>query len=237
MATLNFLVDGFYKKQRDVKLIHFKKSIIFIFILSNVLIAHAETPEQQALDAVQKNYENVLTFEAEFSQKSYVKMMDKTQDAKGTVTIKKPGKMKWTYGAPDTQVLISNGKTLWHYVSDEEQVTKVPIESIYSSNTPALFLAGKGKLTQAFNVESVSLDKNPISITLTPKEDDQALTRLQLFANKKNYQITGSTVYDKLGNRTEIRFTQIKTNRDIPEKTFQFQAPPNVEVLDYTKNP
>lgn len=230
-------VVGLFEKQRKVELIHFIKSIVFIFVLSSVLIGHAETPEQQALDAVQKNYENVLTFEADFTQKSYVKMMDKSQDAKGTVSIKKPGKMKWTYGAPDTQVLISNGKTLWHYVSDEEQVTKVPIESIYSSNTPALFLAGKGKLTQAFNVESVNLDKNPICITLTPKEDDQALTRLQLFANKKNYQITGSTVYDKLGNRTEIRFSQIKTNRDIPEKTFQFQAPPNVEVLDYTKHP
>ena len=133
--------------------------------------------------------------------------------------------------------MISNGNALWHYVSDEEQVIKVPIESIYTANTPALFLAGKGKLNQAFNVESVNLDKNPISITLIPKEGDQALSRLQLFANKKNYQITGSTVYDKLGNKTEIRFSQIKTNKNISEKTFQFQVPPNVEVLDYTKNP
>ena len=197
----------------------------------------AETLEQEALDAVQSNYEKILTFEAEFAQKSYVKMMDETQHAKGTVSIKKPGRMKWIYGAPDTQVLISNGKTLWHYVADEEQVTKIPIESIYSSNTPALFLAGQGNLIQTFNVESVSLETNPISITLTPKKDDQALTRLQLFANNKNYQITGSTVYDKLGNKTEIHFSKIKTNRAIPEKTFQFQAPPNVEVLDYTKNP
>ena len=143
--------------------------------------------------------------------------------------------MKWSYGAPDTQILISNGNTLWLYVPNEEQATKVPIESIYSSNTPALFLAGKGKLTQSFNVESVNLDKNPLIITLTPKADDQSLTRLQLFANKKNYQITGSTVYDKLGNKTEIRFSNIKTNREISEKTFQFQAPANVEVLDYTK--
>ena len=218
-------------------MIHFIKSIIFFCIFLSVQTVQAETPEQKALDAVQKNYEKVLTFEAEFIQKSYVKMMDKTQDAKGTVSIKKPGKMKWTYGAPDTQVLISNGKTLWHYVEDEEQVTKVPIESIYSSNTPALFLAGKGKLTQTFNIESVSLETNPISITLTPREDDQALTRLQLFANKKNYQITGSTVYDKLGNKTEIHFSKIKTNTEIPEKTFQFQAPPDIEVLDYTKNP
>jgi len=218
-------------------LIYFIKSIVFIFILLSALIGHTETPEQQALDAVQKNYEKVLTFEAKFTQKSYVKMMNKTHEAKGTVSIKKPGKMKWTYGAPDIQILIGNGKTLWHYVSYEKQVTKVPIESIYTANTPALFLAGKGKLNQAFNVESVNLDKNPISITLIPKEGDQSLSRLQLFANKKNYQITGSTVYDKLGNKTEIRFTQIKTNKNISEKTFQFQVPPNVEVLDYTKNP
>ena len=91
------------------------------------------------------------------------------------------------------------------------------------------------KLTQSFNVESVNLDKNPLIITLTPKADDQSLIRLQLFANKKNYQITGSTVYDKLGNKTEILFSNVKTNREIPEKTFQFQAPANVEVLDYTK--
>ena len=203
----------------------------------NLQTGQAETLEQQALDAVQKNYEKVLTFKAEFEQKSYVKIMDKTQGTKGTVSIKKPGRMKWIYGAPDTQVLISNGKTLWHYVADEEQVTKVPIESIYSSNTPALFLAGQGNLLQTFNVESVSLETNPISITLTPKEDDQSLTRLQLFANKKNYQITGSTVYDKLGNKTEIHFSKIKTNKDIPEKTFEFQVPPDVEILDYTKNP
>ena len=143
--------------------------------------------------------------------------------------------MKWIYGLPDTQVLISNGKILWHYVSDENQVTKVPLENIYSSNTPALFLAGQEKLTRIFNIENINT--NPLSITLSPKEEDQTLSRLQLFANKKNFQITGSTVYDKLGNKTEIRFNNIKINIDIPERIFQFQAPPNTEVLDYTKGP
>jgi len=229
------MVDELYEKPEEIKLNYHAKSLAIIFLLLNGSMSQAETPEQHALDAVQKNYEKVLTYEAEFIQKSYIKMMDKTQDVKGIVSIKKPGKMKWSYGKPDTQILISNGNTLWLYVPDEEQATKVPIESIYSSNTPALFLAGKGKLTQSFNVESVNLDKNPLIITLTPKADDQSLIRLQLFANKKNYQITGSTVYDKLGNKTEILFSNVKTNREIPEKTFQFQAPANVEVLDYTK--
>ena len=197
----------------------------------------SETSEQQALDAIQRQYEKVSTFEADFTQRSYVKMMNQTQSIKGTVKIKKPGKMKWVYGAPDTQILISDGKNLWLYVPEEEQATKVPVESIYSSNTPALFLAGKGKLTRSFNVESVSQENQNILVTLVPKNEDQGLARLILHADKKNYQITGSTVYDKLGNKTEIRFSRIRINREILEEQFQLRTPPGVEILDYTQTP
>lgn len=193
--------------------------------------------DQQALDAIQNQYEKVLTFEADFSQKSYVKAMNQTQSVKGQVQIKKPGKMRWVYGAPDTQILISNEKTLWLYVPEEEQATKVPVESIYSSNTPALFLAGKGKLTHAFNVESVSQESQNIVVTLVPKNEDQSLARLVLLADKKNYQIIGSTVYDKLGNKTEIHFNRIRVNQEIPEEQFQLKTPPGVEILDYTQTP
>ena len=199
--------------------------------------AFAGISDQQALDAIQNQFEKVLTFEADFSQKSYVKAMNQTQSVKGQVQIKKPGKMRWVYGAPDTQILISNEKTLWLYVPEEEQATKVPVESIYSSNTPALFLAGKGKLTHAFNVESVSQESQNIVVTLVPKNGDQSLARLVLLADKKNYQIIGSTVYDKLGNKTEIHFNRIRVNQEIPEEQFQLKTPPGVEILDYTQTP
>ena len=214
-----------------------RKFLILFTLLALPGTLFSETSEQQALDAIQRQYEKVSTFEADFTQRSYVKMMNQTQSVKGTVKIKKPGKMKWVYGAPDTQILISDGKNLWLYVPEEEQATKVPVESIYSSNTPALFLAGKGKLTRSFNVESVSQENQNILVTLVPKNEDQGLARLILHADKKNYQITGSTVYDKLGNKTEIRFSQIRINREIPEEQFQLKTPPGVEILDYTQTP
>jgi outer membrane lipoprotein carrier protein len=218
--------------------LNFLKKILVLFtILMLSTNLFAETSDQQALDAIQSQYEKILTFEADFTQRSYVKMMNETQDVKGRVQIKKPGKMRWVYGAPDTQILISNEKTLWLYVPDEEQATKVPVESIYSSNTPALFLAGKGKLTDAFNVESVSQEDKNILVTLVPKSSEQGLARLVLQADKKNFQITGSTVYDKLGNKTEIRFNRIQVNHEIPEEQFQLKTPPGVEILDYTQTP
>ena len=214
-----------------------RKFLILFTLLALPGTLFSETSEQQALDAIQRQYEKVSTFEADFTQRSYVKMMNQAQSVKGTVKIKKPGKMKWVYGAPDTQILISDGKNLWLYVPEEEQATKVPVESIYSSNTPALFLAGKGKLTRSFNVESVSEENRNILVTLVPKNEDQGLARLILHANKKNYQITGSTVYDKLGNKTDIRFSRIRINREIPEEQFQLKTPPGVEILDYTQTP
>ena len=213
-----------------------KYLVLFIILILPVSL-FAETSDQQALDAIQSQYEKILTFEADFTQRSYVKMMNQTQDVKGRVQIKKPGKMRWVYGAPDTQILISNEKTLWLYVPDEEQATKVPVKSIYSSNTPALFLAGRGKLTHAFDVESVSQEDKNILVSLVPKSEDQGLARLVLQADKKNYQITGSTVYDKLGNKTEIRFNRIQVNHEIPEEQFQLKTPPGVEILDYTQTP
>jgi outer membrane lipoprotein carrier protein len=210
--------------------------VLFITLILPVSL-FAEISDQQALDAIQSQYEKILTFEADFTQRSYIKMMNQTQDVKGRVQIKKPGKMRWVYGAPDTQILISNEKTLWLYVSDEEQATKVPVESIYSSNTPALFLAGKGKLTHAFDVESVSQEDKNIFVSLVPKISEQGLARLVLQADKKNYQITGSTVYDKLGNKTEIRFNRIQVNHEISEEQFQLKTPPGVEILDYTQTP
>ncbi|MFQ5450249.1 MAG: outer membrane lipoprotein chaperone LolA [Nitrospinaceae bacterium] len=210
------------------------KMILILFFIP--FSAGAESREQTALDAIQKRYEEVKTFKAKFVQKSFVKMMNQSQEARGSVQIKKPGKMKWVYKAPDPQTLVSDQKILWLYAPEDRQVTKIPVKSIYSSNTPALFLAGKGKLTESFNVATVSVEDKITRVVLIPKQKDNNVDRLVLIADNKNYQIIGSTVYDKLGNKTEIRFTEIQVNLNIPDSVFQFHVPEGVELLDYTEN-
>ena len=164
-------------------------------------------------------------------------MLNRTEVTRGTVQIKKPGKMKWVYSSPDPQVLISNQKNLWLYTPEEEQVTKMPIESVYSSNTPALFLAGQGILTDIFNVVRVLTEKDKFVAVFTPKEVESSLSRLVLRANKNNYQITGATVYDKLGNKTSIKFRSIRINEKIPDNVFNFKVPAGVEIQDFTPSP
>ena len=219
--------------QRSVKFLF----LLLIFILGFYCPALAINSEQTIFNAIQENYQSVRTFQAGFEQKSFVKMINRTEIAQGNVQIKKPGKMKWVYNDPDPQVLISNQKNLWLYSLEDKQATKMPVESVYSSNTPALFLAGEGILTNIFNVTEVITGKNIYTVTLSPKEAKSDLNRLILRANKNNYQIIGVTVYDDLGNKTQIKFKNIRINEQIAESTFDFRVPAGVEIQDFTPNP
>jgi outer membrane lipoprotein carrier protein len=219
-----------------------QRSVKFLFLLLFFILGFrsptlAINSEQTIVNAIQKNYQSVRTFQAEFEQKSFVKMINRTETAQGNVQIKKPGKMKWVYNDPDPQVLISNQKNLWFYTPEDKQATKMPIESIYSSNTPALFLAGQGVLTNIFNVTEVVTGESIYTVTLFPKEAKNDLNRLILRVNKNSYQITGITVYDELGNKTQIKFRNIRINEQIAESTFDFIVPAGVETQDFTPKP
>lgn len=209
-------------------------SLFLLFLSLPVSLSAATSDPEQTIERVQKRYDATHSLKADFIQKSYLKVMGQSQVAQGQVLIKKPGRMKWNYTAPDPQLLISDEENLWLYLPEDKQATRMKIESVYSSNTPALFLAGKGRLTQSFNVSQVLDVGDFFKITLYPKESDQDVDHLILFVDKKNYQILGSSVYDKLGNHTEMQFTNIQLNPPLNDGVFQFQAPAGVEVIDFS---
>ena len=207
-------------------------------LLSILILLWASPPSAMALDAtaivdaIQKQYDTTHTFQARFVQKSYLRILDQSQHAQGTVSIKKPGKMRWEYNAPDRQILVSNDQALWLYLPDEQQVTKMKVQSIYSSNTPALFLAGRGQLTESFTIKKVTEQDGVYIVELIPRDKAQNLTKMVLLADKKNFQIIGSRVYDNLGNKTEMIFSDIRRNPALDDATFQFEVPKGVELID-----
>ena len=204
--------------------------LISLFFTSTTLANEKQT----TLKAIQRQYESVKTFRAHFVQKAYLKIMDQAQESEGEVSIKKPGKMKWMYNAPDRQILVSNNKNLWLYIPEENQVTKASVQEIYTTNTPALFLSGEGNLAKTFRTKNITLDGEIIKISLIPEKRGSGVKELILFANNKNYQIIGSRVYDRLGNMTEIQFSNIRINLQIPDRLFEFEIPDGVELLDTT---
>ena len=209
-------------------------TVLFLLLLGSLPGSAFALDATAVVDAIQKQYDATDTFQARFVQKSFLKILGQSQKAEGFVSIKKPGKMKWDYKAPDRQILVSNNEGLWLYLPDEKQVTKMKVQSIYSSNTPALFLAGRGKLTESFTIGKVTEERGLYVVEMIPRDKAQSLSKMVLLAGKKDYQIIGSRVYDNLGNKTEMLFSDIQTNPNLEQKLFQFEVPKGVELIDFS---
>ena len=76
----------------------------------------------------------------------------KATPSEGTVQIKKPGKMRWDYTAPEKKLFVSDGSTIYLYVPADKQVIVSPVPADDSATTAVLFLAGKGNLARDFTV-------------------------------------------------------------------------------------
>jgi len=65
--------------------------------------------------------------------------------------VKKPGKMRWEYNAPEKKLFVSDGVKIYSYVPEDKQVIVSDVPSGDRLTTPVLFLAGTGNLARDFN--------------------------------------------------------------------------------------
>ena len=146
----------------------------------------------------------------------------------GNMSLKRPGNFRWNITGPSEQLIITNGKSLWVYDKDLEQVTRQDA-SKQVGNTPALLLSGDpSKIAQNFKVTQPQNNKN--YYVLYPKSDDSNFESLAISFNSGKPVMM--VLNDSLGQVTSIKFSNVKINNTIPNSQFQFTPPKGVDVID-----
>ena len=75
---------------------------------------------------VQARYDRVRDFSADFTQEAISGVLRKKLVERGTVIVKKPGKMRWTYKAPEEKVFVSDGAKMYMHMPADKQVIVSP---------------------------------------------------------------------------------------------------------------
>lgn len=219
--------------------------LLVCFFLHPIPISHSTTTELKPLiKAMQKRYQSMQTLEAKFTQTAFrhniMGHLEKLVQ-KGELRIKKPGMLRWDYTHPEKRLYISNGKTLWIYSPVDKQV----IERRWNSKEVALqFLLGMGNISRDFDFRLLKTEEKKNFSTakghwiyLTPKkkrvDDFGPLEALILNVNPKTKLVSDAWIIDPIGSKTHWQFERIRLDKEISDKTFQFQIPKNVQVLYY----
>lgn len=211
---------------------------LHILLSCSIMILFASVSYPFTLDEIiermQNKYEETKNFKADFTQTSILKSIKQKQVSRGQVFIKKPGMMRWEYGEPDAQLIVSDGKVIWFYVPADKQVMMSKVNGASDSYTLNVFLSGIGKLRDAFKIEFESEEMIPQSqylLRLTPKKSHPNLRRLVIGINKEDFKVETSSIYDIYGNQTTVSFSNIEMNKEMSEDIFHFEIPNGVRVI------
>jgi outer membrane lipoprotein-sorting protein len=98
-----------------------------------------------------------------------------------------------------------------------------------------LFLAGVGKLREAFEVTSLSSPEPQLAyLLLMPRSSQAGFSELHIAVNTQSYFVEKLLIHDSIGNLTEIRLSSLETPAALPAKTFELVLPPGTEILTPT---
>ena len=177
---------------------------------------------------------NIRSMQADFTQTIVGKAAQPMQLSQGKMVLARPGKFRWEVQKPVAQLLVANGKRLWIYDPDLEQVT-IRLLTKAAGEAPALLLSdANASLARDFNVKMQKMGHSPLQwFILTPRNGESMLSQVILgFAGN---EIREMDLRDHLGHTTIIQFQRIVLNAAVSQASFNFTPPPNVDVIDETR--
>ena len=198
--------------------------------------AHAQlSPQSSASEvarAVQRHYDQVKDFTADFTHTYTGGVLKKTVTERGTVQIKKPGRMRWEYKSPERKTFVSDGRKIYSYVPADRQVIVADMPREDEATTAVLFLAGKGDLTRDFSVAFTEGGSDETwALRLEPQRKQRDYDWLVLVVDRKTLQIRRLVAADQQGGTSTFDFTNYRENSGLADKIFAFSIPRGVDVI------
>ncbi len=191
-------------------------------------------PAQEIATALQRRYDSVRDFTADFVHESEGGLLRKKQSESGVLQVKKPGRMRWDYKKPEPKVFVSDGRRIYLSVPADNQVVISPVPSEDQATTAVLFLVGKGNLARDFTVSYVDGGSaDTYTLRLQPRLPERDYDWLQVVVDRRSLQIRSLSAADSQGGRSTFRFSNIQENVGLPDTAFEFKIPRGADVTNH----
>jgi outer membrane lipoprotein carrier protein len=198
-----------------------KLFLLITFFTTALATQEAADPTHELIALLNKT--NTLT--ANFTQKIYDENGSVIDQSKGKLMLAKPDFFRWDVTKPMKQLVVSNAKQVWIYDPDLEQVIIKPVDQAISAAPLAILSGSTSALTKDFKVTKIKE-----GYQLASKAEDLSFKTIQL--SFKQDRITAMILFDNLGQKTELQFSNLSMNPVLPKGTFEFVPPKGVDVID-----
>ncbi len=203
-----------------------------LVFVSAAAAAQSRASATDTARALQEKYDRVKDFTADFTHTYEGGVLKRKSTERGTVQIKKPGRMRWEYTSPEKKTFVSDGSQIYSHVPADKQVIVSSMPSTDEATTAVLFLAGKGNLLRDFAVSyTESAIAGATALRLDPKQKQRDYDWLIVTVDPATLQIRALTASDQQGGRSTFVFSNYRENTGVADSVFAFKIPRGADVI------
>lgn len=176
------------------------------------------------------HYNHLSSLEERFTERYRGMGMDRTES--GTLLLKKPGRMRWTYDAPAGKLFVLNGKDGVSYTPGDPQANRVAARDLDDLRSPLRFLLGHTEVARELDNLSVTPVADGLySLAGVPHGQEKQIRLVTLVVDSAG--LIHSLQIDEVdGSITSFAFTAAHENVPTRDADFSFQPPPGVTVVN-----
>jgi outer membrane lipoprotein carrier protein len=196
-----------------------------------------EQPEpgiERLVARVQQRLQEAADLQAGFVQRRLSRFGSVLVERRGMVFIRSPGRMRWEYDQP-TDLFVTAGEEAYFFLADDNQVQVFQPDSTGESQTPIMYLAGKGDLLKDFDIEETEwgakLAPGNIQLHMQPRQEDVSFTYLVLEVEPMTATIARLVNVDRVSNTIDYQFHDLEYDVGFPDNIFEFEIPQGADVV------
>src|SRR5690606_21484020 len=192
----------------------------WLFIALVVLAGAAHAGAREQLDSFTRGLKGL---DGRFAQQVFDDNGRVRESSSGRVALSAPRLFRWEYEKPYPQLIVADGRTVWIYDPDLEQVSRRP-QGTAEQDSPLAALIDPSRLDRDYRVDVGAPADGLEWVLLRPKQTENASfesARLGL----DDSGLVRMEIIDALGQRTQIGFSGWKKNPAFAEDTFSFTPP------------
>lgn len=192
-----------------------------VFLLATV------SAQADVVADLQSLLSNLHTMQGEFTQ-TVVNRSGKKQVSTGDFAISRPGKFRWNYQKPYEQLIVSDGKQVWLYDPDLNQVTIKQIDKALDAS-PAALLSGDNNLEKRYQLKVLAARDGVNWVEAVPRQNDSNFNRIRLGFSGND--IRKMELEDNFGQSTQIELRSVNNNGKPNPALFSFTTPKGADEI------
>jgi outer membrane lipoprotein carrier protein len=190
----------------------------------------SQSPLDSLIAGVERRYNGAQTLSVGFSE-TYSILGRAKRPESGTLVLRKPGRMRWSYTQPPGKLFVSDGKQVYLYTPEDNRAEKSILKASEDMRAPMAFLLGKLNFRKEFKTFATRPGDGGTWLDCEAANDRVPYEKVSMLVapddSIKQLHITGR-------DQSELDFTfrDEVLNPKVNAAEFEFVPPAGTEIVD-----